>query len=92
MKTLPSNSFGTQAWQTQLLESYKKLVASDPSFSNQAFGPVRRAKAADVARSVRWMVGGHAGRYTWLRDLYRLVFGFRIDEGERGGVDAFVQA
>ena len=92
VKTLPSNSFGTQTWQTQLLESYKKLVASDPSFSNQAAGPVRRAKAADVARSVRWMVGGHAGRYAWLRDLYRLVFGFRVEEGEGASVDAFLQA
>ena len=91
VKTLPSNSFGTQNWQTQLLESYKKLVASDPSFSNQVIGPLRRARAADVARSVRWMVGGHAGRYAWLRDLYRLVFGFRIEEGEQSE-DSFLQA
>lgn len=92
VKTLPSNSFGTQTWQTQLLDSYKKLVASDPSFANQAIGPVRRARAADVARSVRWMVGGHAGRYAWLRDLYRLVFGFRVEEGEGGSMDAILQA
>lgn len=93
VKTLPSNSFGTQTWQTQLLDSYKKLVASDPGFSNQAsFGPVRRTRAADVARSVRWMVGGHAGRYAWLRDLYRLVFGFRVEEGEGSSVDTFLQA
>ena len=92
VKTLPSNTFGTSPWQTQLLESYKKLVASDPSFSNNYIGPVRRARAVDVARSVKWMVGGHAGRYAWLRDLYRLVFGFRVEEGEGSGPDAFLQA
>ena len=49
-------------------------------------GPARRARAGDVARSVRWFVGSH-GQYAWLRDLYRVVFGFRVEEGEgRGGV------
>jgi hypothetical protein len=68
----------------QLLASYKKLVASDPGFRSP--GPVRRAAAAHVARSVRWMVGSH-GQYAWLRDLYRLVFGFHVEEGEgREGV------
>lgn len=84
VKTVPSNSFGTQPWQMQLLASYKKLVASDPGFRSP--GPVRRAAAAHVARSVRWMVGSH-GQYAWLMDLYRLVFGFHVEEGEeREGV------
>ena len=84
VKSIPSNSFGTQPWQMQLLASYKKLVASDPGF--RSLGPVRRAAAAHVARSVRWMVGSH-GQYAWLRDLYRLVFGFHVEEGEgREGV------
>ena len=84
VKSIPSNSFGTQPWQLQLLASYKKLVASDPGFRSP--GPVRRAAAAHVARSVRWMAGSH-GQYAWLRDLYRLVFGFHVEEGEnREGV------
>ncbi|KAL9632637.1 MAG: hypothetical protein Q9164_005192, partial [Protoblastenia rupestris] len=49
VKSIPSNSFGTQAWQISLLDSYKKLVASDPGFRSP--GPVRRARAVDVARS-----------------------------------------
>ena len=84
VKAIPSNSFGTQPWQLQLLASYKKLVASDPGFRSP--GPVRRAAAAHVARSVIWMVGSH-GQYAWLRDLYRLVFGFHVEEGQnRDGV------
>lgn len=37
-----------------------------------------------MARSVEWMVGSH-GQYAWLRDLYRLVFGFRVEEVVGGG-------
>ena len=76
VKSLPSNSFGSAAWQPKLLENYKRLVASDPSFRH--IGPVRRAAAPDVATSVRWMTG--TGQYTWLEDLYRWVFGFQLDE------------
>ena len=79
VKSIPSNSFGAQPWQIQLLACYKKLVAGDPGFRSP--GPVRRAAARDVARSVIWMVGSH-GQYAWLRDLYRLVFGFHVEEGE----------
>ena len=82
VKSMPSNSFGSKPWQMSLLDSYKKLVASDPGFRSP--GPVRRARAVDVARSVRWMVVSHA-QYSWLRDLFRLVFGFHVEEGERRG-------
>lgn len=87
-KALPSNSFGTQAWQTQALDHYRKLVASDPVFASP--GPVRRARAVDVARSVRWMVGSH-GQYAWLKDLFRLVFGFYLDEAE-GRLNVVIQS
>ncbi len=79
VKMVPSNSFGSQSWQLQLLENYKKLVMNDPGMRSP--GPARRARAVDVARSVKWMIGSH-GQYSWLRDLYRLVFGFHVEEGE----------
>jgi hypothetical protein len=78
VKSIPSNSFGHAAWQMQLLEQYKKLVASDPAFRSP--GPSRRASAADVGQAVQWMAG--SGQYLWLKDLFRLVFGFHVDEGE----------
>lgn len=87
IKSVPSNSFGAQPWQLSLLDSYKKLVANDAGL--RALGHVqrRRARAADVARSVQWMVSSHPQQYAWLRDLYRWVFGFRVEDGEgREGV------
>ena len=86
-KALSSNSFGAAQWQMSLLEKYKKLVASDPMF--KSVGPPRRASAVDMARAVAWMVRG--GQYVWLKDLFRLVCGFHIEEaGGRKGV--WVQA
>ena len=78
VKAMPSNSFGREAWQVQLLDQYKKLVASDQAFRSP--GPARRAAASDIARAVRWMVG--SGQYLWLADLFRWVFGCRVEEGE----------
>lgn len=78
VKSIPSNSFGHAPWQMQLLENYKKLVARDPGFRSP--GPSRRATAGDVGQAVRWMVG--SGQYGWLKDLFRLVFGFHVEEGE----------
>ena len=86
VKALPSNSFGTAPWQVYLLEQYKKLVASDPGFRHA--GPLRRASARDVARSVRWMVS--TGQYVWLNDLFRWVVGWYVEEGEDGGRGAVV--
>ena len=79
--SMPSNSFGTAPWQTHLLEQYKKMVPTDPGFRHA--GPVRRASARDVSRSVRWMIAG--GQYVWLKDLFRLVMGWSIEEGEDDG-------
>ncbi|KAL8774111.1 MAG: hypothetical protein Q9209_001219 [Squamulea sp. 1 TL-2023] len=86
VKSIPSNSFGNERWQLQLLDKYKKLVASDAAFKQP--GPARRAAASDIARAVRWMVG--SGQYTWLEDLFRLIFGFRVQEGEMRR-DVFIQ-
>ena len=78
IKSIPSNSFGNAPWQLQLLDGYKRLVASDPGFRSP--GPSRRAAVKDVSRAVRWMVG--SGQYTWLSDLFRWVQGYRVEEGE----------
>ena len=84
VKSLPSGSFGPAPWQAQLCDQYKKLVAADPTFKHA--GPSRRARAPDVARSVRWMA--NTGQYIWLNDLFRWVFGFRVEEAAlRPGVD-----
>ena len=84
VKTIPTNAFGSAQWQIRLLEQYKKLVSSDATF--RGAGPPRRASAPDVARSVRWMVS--SGQYIWLKDLFRWVFGFHLEDADmRPGVD-----
>ena len=72
VKTLPSNTFGSLPWQVKLLENYRKLVLADPTL--RANQPPRRLTAAEIARAVQWM--GKSEQFTWLRDLFRLVFGF----------------
>ncbi|KAL8936940.1 MAG: hypothetical protein Q9211_003942 [Gyalolechia sp. 1 TL-2023] len=86
VKSIPSNSFGNAPWQLQLLDQYKKLVASDPGFRSP--GPAKAIQASEIAKAVQWMVG--IGQYTWLADLFRLVFGFWVEDGERR-MDVFIQ-
>lgn len=83
VRTLPPGSFGTLQWHSSLLTSYKDLVLSDPTFRNAATLPAqgKRASALDIAKSIRWMM--KSGQYLWLEDLFRLVFGFRVEEAEK---------
>lgn len=82
VKSLPSDAFGSAPWQSSLLKSYRKLVAFDPAFRN--VGSQARVSAVDVARACQAMAQN--GQYSWLLDLYRLVFGFHLEEavGRKG--------
>lgn len=85
VKALAPGSFGRETWCEPLLKNYKDLVASDPVFrSSSSLPPAgKRAAAPDVANSVSWMM--RDGRYVWLKDLYRLVFGFGVEGAEGRG-------
>lgn len=82
VKALPTDAFGSAPWQTTLLKNYRKLVSFDPAFRNA--GPQARVGAIDLARACQAML--QSGQYPWLRDLYRLVFGFHMEEamGRKG--------
>lgn len=95
VKSLPASAFGKASWHARLLSSYKELVASDPTFRHATSLPPagRRITAVEMAKSVGWIIksgsgtgGGRAmakgGDFKWLADLYRLVFGFTIEDGE----------
>jgi hypothetical protein len=77
VKSLSSDAFGSLPWQISLLKNYKRLIAFDPVFRN--IGPQVQAGAVDISRAVQEMV--QSGQLPWLRDLYRLVFGFHVEEG-----------
>lgn len=87
-KSLPDNAFGSQPWQMSLLETYRKAVANDSGFRNLGVaGSLAlergRLNAVDVARAVRGMADCVYG-FGWLRDLYRFVFGFYVEEALKG--------
>lgn len=83
VKPLPSNAFGNAPWQLQLLDQYKKLVGGDPGVGRLAAiggGGKARVRLGDVVKAVRWMVAG--GQFAWLEDLFKLVVGWGVDEGD----------
>ncbi|PBP25878.1 hypothetical protein BUE80_DR003130 [Diplocarpon rosae] len=82
VKALPSGSFGSLPAHAKLLAAYRNLILSDPTFrSSNALPPLgKNACAIDVAKSVGWMM--RSGQYHFLKDLFKLVFGFHLDEAE----------
>ncbi|KAK6949491.1 hypothetical protein Daesc_009573 [Daldinia eschscholtzii] len=83
VKSLPSGSFGSLPTHAALLQSYKNLVVGDSPFRQATALPSRgkRVSAVDVAKSVDWMTH-RSSQYGFLRDLFRLVFGFQVEEAE----------
>jgi hypothetical protein len=82
VKSLPTGSFGSLPAHANLLNAYRNLVLSDPTFRSAKSLPEigKKVNAADVAKSVSWMM--KSGQYTFLKDLFRLVFGFHVEEAE----------
>lgn len=83
VKSLPTGSFGSLPAHTTLLHSYKNIVFSDSSFRHSSSLPSRgkRVLASDMAKSVGWMTH-RASQYGFLRDLFKLVFGFHMEEAD----------
>lgn len=79
----PNTSFGKLPWQMKVWSIYQKLVTNDKSMGSAHLLPQRRLGAVETAKSVKWL--GRNEQWVWMRDLYRLVFGFGIDEVERRG-------
>ncbi|KAK4154749.1 hypothetical protein C8A00DRAFT_42554 [Chaetomidium leptoderma] len=82
-KSLPTGSFGSLPSHASLLQNYKNLVLSDNSFRSSASLPVRgkRFTAVEISKSVGWMML-RSGQYSFLRDLFRLVFGIQPEDAE----------
>ncbi|KAI9039257.1 uncharacterized protein KD926_009798 [Aspergillus affinis] len=76
IKSLSSDAFGSMSWQLSLLKNYKRTVAIDPCF--REIGLQARASATEIANAAQLAM--QAGRFPWLGDLYRFVFGFHLDE------------
>lgn len=83
VKSLPTGSFGSLPNHATLLQNYKNLVLADSAFRSSASLPARgkRVHAVDIAKSVGWMMS-RSNQYGFLRELYKLVFGFHLEEAE----------
>ncbi|KAK6065921.1 hypothetical protein SCUP234_09264 [Seiridium cupressi] len=83
VKSLPTGSFGSLPTHATLLRDYKNLVLADSSFRHSSSLPSRgkRVSANDLGKSVVWMTQ-RASQYGFLRDLFKLVFGFHVEEAE----------
>jgi hypothetical protein len=83
IKSLPPGSFGSLPTHATLLQSYKNLVLSDSAFRHSSSLPSRgkRVSATDMAKSVGWMAH-RSSHYGFLKDLFKLVFGFNVEEVE----------
>lgn len=78
---LPTGSFGSLPSHTTLLQQYKTSVLTDAFVPRNHSIPARgkRVSALDMAKSVQ-AVSNSSSRYTYLRELFKFVFQFSIDE------------
>ncbi|KAF7563001.1 hypothetical protein G7046_g1168 [Stylonectria norvegica] len=78
---LPLGSFGTQAAQSSLLSQYKNSVLTDGIIPRNHTLPTRgkRVSAHDMAKSI-YTISKSSQRYVYLRELFRFVFHFSLDE------------
>lgn len=83
VKSLPTGSFGSLPAHATLLQNYKNLILADSAFRTSGALPARgkRTTSTDVAKSVNWMTQ-HSGQYGFLRELFKLVFGFQLEEAD----------
>ncbi|GAW14108.1 hypothetical protein ANO14919_035020 [Xylariales sp. No.14919] len=81
VRNLPPGSFGSLPSHATLLQNYKNLVVADSSFRQPSSLPPRgkRVSAMDMAKSVAFMTN-RSGQYGFLRDLFKIVYGFHIEE------------
>ncbi|QIW97480.1 hypothetical protein AMS68_002998 [Peltaster fructicola] len=82
-QTMSKTAFGTLPWQIKVFGFYQKLVMNDTSMSNAHTFASRKISAVEMAESVKWL--SRKQQWAWMRDLFRIVFGFGIDEAERRG-------
>ena len=80
---LPPGSFGSLPHHLTLLQQYRNSVLTDAFIPRKHALPPRgkRVVAYDMAKSVLVLTKNSA-RYSYLRELFRFVFGFSIDEVE----------
>ncbi|OAQ76129.1 hypothetical protein VFPBJ_08489 [Purpureocillium lilacinum] len=80
---LPTGSFGSLPGHAALLQQYKNAVLTDSFLPRNQALPAhgKRVTAQDMAKSVQAM-SNSSSRYGYLRELFKFVFQFSVDEAE----------
>jgi hypothetical protein len=83
VKDLPPGSFGSLISHSNLLAQYKNSVLTDAIIPRHHTLPARgkRVTAQEMAKSIQMMMKS-SQRYAYLRDLFKVVFQFPIEEVE----------
>ncbi|KAI8684701.1 hypothetical protein NCS57_00136800 [Fusarium keratoplasticum] len=81
VQDLPAGSFGSLLSHSALLAQYKNSVLMDSIIPRHHMLPSRgkRVTAQEMAKSIQMMMKS-SQRYAYLRDLFRIVFHFPIEE------------
>ncbi|KAI8719359.1 hypothetical protein NCS52_00716500 [Fusarium sp. LHS14.1] len=81
VQDLPAGSFGSLLSHSALLAQYKNSVLMDSIIPRHHLLPGRgkRVTARETAKSIQMMMKS-SQRYAYLRDLFRIVFGFPMEE------------
>lgn len=83
VQALPSTAFGPSASNATLVQQYKNSVLTDAIIPRKQTLPAngKRATALEMAKSIN-AVSKLSTRYAYLRDLFRFVFQFPVEEVE----------
>lgn len=83
VQDLPIGSFGAQMAHATLLSQYKNSVLMDTIIPRHHSLPIRgkRVSAQEMANSIHTMIKS-SQRYSYLRELFRFVFQFPLEEVE----------
>lgn len=97
-RNLPNNAFGSQPWQTGLVEKYRAVVQAWPTLARNLGGgesdytlimPRAVDDTAHVARVVQKVVG--IEQYAWLGEFFKIIYGKALegydDEDDGNGKD-----
>ncbi|KAK5992782.1 hypothetical protein PT974_06198 [Cladobotryum mycophilum] len=83
VQSLPAGSFGSLPAHTNLLQQYKTSVLTDAFIPRSHAIPTRgkRVLATEMAKSIQ-ALSSSSPRYGYLRDLFKFVFQFPLDEAD----------
>ncbi len=82
---LQPGAFGTLATHATLLQQYKESILTDGFIPRSSFvlsSRMKRVSVQDLAKSVQVMISASQSRYGYLRELFKFVCSFPLEEAD----------